>query len=370
MDVVSHGMHRALVLAAVVLAVAACKKRSRPAADPPVAAAPIDAASAGPPDLSFVRGDLLLLEERDGLTRPLRLDPATGAWSALATGGDANLFPTGHRVRGGVLCIATWGATEADHVEQLAIVKDGKAEPYGPRALKVRNPAPVRDDQVVIESDAESFSDLYLVAPDGKSTRLTDDQNGNFEPAASADGRTVAFASSRDGNAELYQLDVAQAGAARPAATRLTSTPRDEWGAAWSPDGKTLAFLSDRDGAPRAYLMGSGGAVRLTAESAPGAIEDQLRWSPDGKYLAYLRGDGAALSVVLVEVTTRKPRTVTPPARVDLDFAWSPDGAHLAIIRHPDRDPRSQGTVVIVRAADGTVVATDDTAASAVRWVP
>lgn len=364
----------ACVVALAFLLLPACKGKRR---DEPAGggtgtgtgtgtAAPVaDAAERGaPPDLSFIKGDVVVVEKRDGHDRPVRLDPATGAWTALG-GGDANLFPTGHRLRGGLLAIATWGETEADHVEQLAIVRGAEVELFGPRAQMIRNPS-VAGEAVLVESSEASFRDLYAIGADGKATRLTDNPQGNFEPAVSPDGKRVAFASSRDGNAELYVMPVGGG-----EATRLTNKERDDWSVAWSPDGTRLVFLSDRDSAQRVYVMAPDGTglARLTAETAPDVVEEQPRWSPDGKTLAYLRGERASLGVVLVEVATGKARTLTPAGQVDLDYAWSPDGAHLVVVRHPDRNPQSPGAIAFVRVSDGAVLATDDTTSSAVRWI-
>lgn len=357
----------AVLVLVVAPAASACKGKDQRGPGAGSGSAPVavlDAAPAAPPDLSFITGDVITVEKRDGLERPVRLDPASGAWATLG-GGDGNLFPTGHRLRGGLLAIATWGETEADHVEQLAIVRGAEVELFGPRAQMIRNPV-VAGDAVLVESSEASFRDLYAIGPDGKATRLTDNKEGNFEPAVSPDGKRVAFASSRDGNAELYVMARDGKGA-----TRVTTSERDDWNVLWSPDGARLAFLSDRDRAQRLYTMAADGSdvKRVTPETANDVVEDQPRWSPDGKTLAYLRGQRASLGIVLVDVATGKERTVTPPGQVDLDYAWSPDGAHLVVVRHPDRNPQSPGAIAFVRVADGKVLATDDTASAAVRWI-
>lgn len=357
----------AVVLALVLVPAvgSGCKKKEQRAEPAPAPLPDNPPAKATPPDLSFIVGDILIGETRDDLMRPLRLDPSKGAWAPIGSG-DKNLFPTGLRLRGGVLCIATAGTTEADHVEQLAIVRGDAVEPFGPSASKIRNPAVAPDGTVVFESDAASFRDLYAIGADNQPVRLTDNEQGNFEPALSPDGKTLVFASSRDGNAELYAMTLAD-----KQQRRLTESPRDDWGAAWSPDGKTLAFLSDRDGAPRLYRMApdGGAATRMTTEAAEKAVEDQPRWSPDGTTLAFLRGEGPALSVELVDVATGKVRSLTPAGASDLDFAWSPTGSHLAIIRHPDRKPTTSATITFVRVSDGLPIATDDTDGTQVRWV-
>ena len=55
----------------------------------------------------------------------------------------------------------------------------------------------------------------------------------------------------------------------------------------WSPDGKRLTFLSSRDGEQQIYWINldGGDANRLT--SLPGGADNQL-WSPDGKWIAFV----------------------------------------------------------------------------------
>lgn len=358
-------MRRAGLVVLALLALPACKKKREPEAGATPAGSDAAARAPGtPPDLSFIHGDVVTAGSAAGKTVVRRLDAATGQWLPLGDG-SANLYPTGLRRQGGLLVIATTGETEADHQEQLAIVRDRVVERFGPVAQMVRNPTATADGKtLVIEASTHSYRDLYALAADGSATQLTNNPEGNFEPALTPDGTAIAYASSRDGNAELYSQTLAGG-----ASLRLTDSPRDDWNPAWSPDGKTLAFLSDRDGSQRAYLMASGGAIRLTAETAAEAVEDQPRWSPDGKTLAYLRGLGTSLTVVVVDVTTGKARTLTPTGAADLDFAWSPEGSHLAVIRHADGDPRGAATIVFVRVSDGAAVATDDTDASQVRWI-
>jgi TolB protein len=367
-------MSAARVSVVVPLAVVlACGGERKAAPAPPPSAVAVDAAAmVAPPsdaaspvdaglDLGFVRGEVITVGQVDGHQRPLVLDPTTATWRAVG-GGDDDLFPTGHRLRGAILCIAAHGHDEHDHLEQFALVRGATVERFGPTAQLVRNPTLAPDGGLVFEANLASFRDLFALDRRGKLRRLTDHPAGNFEPALSPDGRTVAFASSRDGNAELYLQPLAGG-----APTRLTDERRDDWGPAWSPDGARLAFLSDRDGRERVYLMAADGtgAARVTSHRDNGG-EAEPRWSPDGSRLALLRGFGADLVIDVVEVATGAVRTVTPTGSNDVAYAWSPDGGHLAVARRVGRARR----LAFVRVSDGLEVAAVASDSELVRWLP
>lgn len=337
--------------AALALGAAGCKDRKDRAPRGAVRVV-VDAAGAaidaGVPDLGFVRGDVVIDQLRDGRHQPARLDPATRTWLPLGDGvGD--LYATGHRLGDGLLAIATTGSHEDDHQEQLAIVVGARVTRFGPTAKQVRHPS-AAGGAAVFASDLASYSDLYAITPTAPPRRLTDDAAGNFEPAVAPDGARVAFASSRDGNAELYVQPLA-GGAAR----RLTDASRDDWNPAWSPDGAQLAFLSDRTGSDRVHLVAAAGgeARRLSSEPGTGAMEEQPAWSPDGRAVAFVRMGGGRAAITIVDVASGATRTLTPDGDADHGFAWSPDGQAMIVAR---RAAGGAAAVVLVRVADGATI--------------
>src|SRR2546422_644883 len=72
----------------------------------------------------------------------------------------------------------------------------------------------------------------------------------NSAPAWSPDGRLIAFASTRDGNAEIYLQSLSE-----QSPRRLTTNDAIDTSPAWSPDGRRIAFTSDRAGSPQIYTM-------------------------------------------------------------------------------------------------------------------
>ncbi|WP_328995109.1 amidohydrolase family protein [Kribbella sp. NBC_01245] len=155
-------------------------------------------------------------------------------------------------------------------------------------------------------------------SPDIESTRRRP-ALGIASPTASPDGKTIAF---RALNA-LWIADLD--GRAQPrkvvADGYFNSDPD------FSPDGRSLLYASDKDGTADlwSYDLASGNKRKLT--TLPGA-QTAPRYSPDGKQVAYQDQDGIAW---VLDLATGQPKQVTPtlfqPGRV----SWAPDGKTLVL---------------------------------------
>jgi Tol biopolymer transport system component/tetratricopeptide (TPR) repeat protein len=112
---------------------------------------------------------------------------------------------------------------------------------------------------------------LYIMDENGANpTRLTTDASDNA-PAWSPDGNQVAFMSARDGNWEIYVVDLAN-----PKPRRLTTNLANDGLPAWSPDGQRIAFLSDRGGIWAIHLMNPDGSDQHQLVPTGGTYKDWL----------------------------------------------------------------------------------------------
>ncbi len=146
----------------------------------------------------------------------------------------------------------------------------------------------------------------------------------NITPTLSPDGNFLAFASSYEGNSEIYRLDTRT-----KAIQRLTVNPSGDLSPSWSPNGRELVFVSDRGGGPQLFLMSSDGSNvrRLTFE---GDYNAAPVWSPRGNWIAYVCRTHKEYKLCIISPDGQKRTQLTTGPGVDDSPSWSPDGRHLA----------------------------------------
>ncbi|MBM3884416.1 MAG: PD40 domain-containing protein [Gemmatimonadetes bacterium] len=188
-----------------------------------------------------------------------------------------------------------------------------------------------------------ALGDLYLMPRGGTPRNVTRDAALDADPSWSPDGRYLAWASDRAGDAllDLWILDTRT-----NVMRRLTTEPTSAMAPTWSPDGTRLAFL-DVDGIWRAASV----AMVEVATGRVTALHPQLfgpgapAWSPNGRrvlitalrrYSARFReGTNQLLSIA----TTGEPPVWHVPvehlsidSRVGAGPAISPDGTTMALV--------------------------------------
>ncbi len=145
-------------------------------------------------------------------------------------------------------------------------------------------------------------------------------------PAPSPDGTLIAFS---------WQGDLWLVPAAGGEARRITANPATERFPVWSSDGRSLAFASNRFGNDDVFVMpvdGSAEPTRLTFASTPDLPDD---FTPDGR--AVLFTSNRAQSVKWGTQLWTVPLTSGTPALAQEAFgeaaAFSPDGEALVFVR-------------------------------------
>jgi eukaryotic-like serine/threonine-protein kinase len=196
----------------------------------------------------------------------------------------------------------------------------------------------------------------------------------DYSPAASPDGKLIAFASSRDGVQKIWLKQTA--GGSEVALTAgIDDFPR------FTPDGSSVMYVHvqpgagaslwrvpvvggeprriidnatsadySRDGTRIAFtrnLQGNTNGAALFVAGADGSSPRQLadlgvggfhpRWSPDSKSIAIVGAQGGRVtqSVVIVDAESGKARTLALPAKAGeiSSVVWAPDGRSVFYVR-------------------------------------
>jgi len=165
----------------------------------------------------------------------------------------------------------------------------------------------------------------------------------------------------------LFLFDPATA-----ASTRLTANDWDDEDPALSPDGSKMAFSSNRNGEWDIYILDlhSGDVRRLTQSKT---YDGSPCWSPDGQYLIYQTLDGQNLDLVVQAVNdaSAAPIQLTANAGDNFDPSWSPDGHTIAFITN--RDGQSEVWLANLQSVDNRftqLMSTDQTQYRYPRWSP
>jgi hypothetical protein len=159
---------------------------------------------------------------------------------------------------------------------------------------------------------------LYVVTQDGASVRLIMPIDKASAPLTwSPDGKRIAFSLIRDGNADIYAVDVRSGGL-----TRLTSDPAEDIAPSWARNGREIAFCSNRSGAVEIWI------TDLVAGRAA-----QLSTGGENRFPIFAnRGDRIAwvshTNLVILDRTTSERTDIT--GNVTYRPAWSPDDRYLA----------------------------------------
>ena len=154
---------------------------------------------------------------------------------------------------------------------------------------------------IVFTSERNGNADLYaLELASGDLLPLTHHDAMDDAASFSPDGRRLVFVSTRDGDADVFAMPFDPGLSAEERAVNLTRRSGGDFNPAFSPDGRSIAYSRQDDlwttgnlaeGNPGAaatdvYVMGDDGSHPRRV-SEPGAISGSPAWSLDGAVLYY-----------------------------------------------------------------------------------
>lgn len=317
---------------------------------------PTPAPAAAPP------GRIAFVSDRGGQHQVYELSLADDAIASTTVAGQAFAGPVAPDGRG---IVAISVSDDGEHRETLWWLDGGGAHrALAMEAGRVRNPAWMPDGSaLVVEASRDGFRDLYRVPVDGSpAERLTDDES-SFEPDVHPRGGRVAFTSTREGQSDIYSLDLATRQVHKLSWSRfIDMSPR------WSPDGEHIAYISHRNGVPRIWWMKQdGSAPRALTDLSTDAIEQgEAVWSPSGDALAFVEHFRDHSAIRIVDRSGRTLSRTNADAR-DREPTWSPDGRWIAFAS--DRDDNQEIYAMRRDGGDMRRLTRNDAADTLPRWL-
>lgn len=141
----------------------------------------------------------------------------------------------------------------------------------------------------VLTDEEGSGLGIYLRNPGGVN-QITLTDGPDFNPTWSPNSDQMAFQSSRNGNDDIFVIDITEDFTGQP--RRITTNSAPDYSPTWSPDGDHIAFLSERNDNPEVYVTEPDGTVvtRLTNNQSE---ESEVVWSADGQiaFVSHLHGN-------------------------------------------------------------------------------
>ena len=151
-----------------------------------------------------------------------------------------------------------------------------------------------------------------------------------FAPRFSPDGREVLMSIERNGNSDVFKMDLATR-----RLTRLTDNPSVDVSPSMSPDGRRITFASDRGGSgkPQIYVMNADGSDQKRISFGQGNYQTPV-WSPRGDLIAFTRQYRGRFYIGVIRPDGTGERLLTE-SYLDEGPTWSPNGRVLMFFREP-----------------------------------
>jgi len=213
--------------------------------------------------------------------------------------------------------------------------------------LRLTGERGIATSRIAYASRGSHASELYVMDYDGHNpVLLTGNRSINLSPRFSPDGTQLAYTSYRDGNPDLYLLNLATG-----QRDKISALPGLNIAPAWSPDGEWLALSLSKDGGTNLYLMRpmGRGLHRLTNSMG---ISVSASFSPNGRQVAFTSDRGGAPQIYVIDIEGTNLQRLTFEGNYNASPKWSPRGDKIAYISNQGGD----GFQVYLMNSDGSGV--------------
>jgi TolB protein len=147
-----------------------------------------------------------------------------------------------------------------------------------------------------------------------------------FAPRFSPDGTQVLMSMERDGNSDIFKMELSTR-----RLVRLTDNPAIDTSPTMSPDGRRIGFTSDRGGSQQIYVMNADGSDQRRITFGEGRYQTPV-WSPRGDLIAFTRQYQGRFYIGVIRPDGTGERLLTE-SYLDEGPTWSPNGRVLMFYR-------------------------------------
>jgi TolB protein len=188
--------------------------------------------------------------------------------------------------------------------------------------------------QIALSSNRDGQWDIYIMDITlDQVKRVTNTKTYDGQPEWSPDGQNIVYQTMNGSNLDLILLPIEDENASP---IQITENAGDNFGASWSPDGQQIAFTTNRNGKNEIWLFNLKSAEDRFSIIASSDQADYIdaAWSPDGTSLAWCRkGTDDQIETISIADRAATPKVIG----IGCSPSWSPDGnSILAVYQQPN----------------------------------